>query len=120
MPAFYQSQALLALLVGTLLIILPSAIVESPEPTYTAETLMRRASGIAAAVGSGTANWLLLSACRRGRLGASTFRALNTAICVTNGAVCSPPSCAHNSLCTGMHVYMHVVTKDTGRASGRF
>lgn len=60
----------------------PAATVESPEPTYTAETLMRRCSGVNAALLLGTVNYLLLSAAQRGRLGASTFRALNGTACL--------------------------------------
>ena len=96
LPAFYQAQALLGIAVGALLILLPSAVVESPEPTYTAETLMRRASGVSAATAAAVANWLLLSACRRGRLGASTFRTLNTAICATNATVRCPYAHCHS------------------------
>lgn len=126
LPLFYRSQALLALAVGLLLILLPSAIVESPEPTYTAETLMRRASGAAAAVSSATANWLLLSACQRGRLGASTFRTLNTAICVTNAAVrprcalprahtaCPPPP----TMSSAVHLHRGLPTSTGDIASG--
>lgn len=74
---FYRLQMLTAFLVGIGLVFLPASIVESPEPTYTAETLMRRISGFDAALFLATANWVLADASKRDRLAASTFRTLN-------------------------------------------
>ena len=55
---YYRIQMLLALAVGVSLVLLPAVIVESPEPTFTAETLMRRVSGAEAGVLLATVNWI--------------------------------------------------------------
>ena len=81
MPLFYRAEMLLALLVGATLVALPAVIAEAPEPTFTAETMMRRVSGAQAGVLVATVNWVQLDAAKRGRLGASTFKLLNTGLC---------------------------------------
>lgn len=94
---FYQSQLVLALLVGIALVALPAVIVEAPEPSFTAETLMRRASGLGASILGTTAVWSLLGAAARGRLGASTFVQLNLTMGIVNATVCTPHplACLH-------------------------
>lgn len=87
LQTFYQSQLVLGLLVGVLLVALPSVIVEAPEPNYTAETLMRRCSGLGAAIPGATVIWSLMGAANRGRLGASTFVQLNLTMGIVNVAV---------------------------------
>jgi hypothetical protein len=84
---FYRSQIVLGLAVGVALLALPAALVEAPEPTFTAESLLRRCTGAAAATVASTANWCLLSAAARQRLEASTFLQLNATIGLVNCAV---------------------------------
>jgi hypothetical protein len=79
---FYRIEGALTLAVGALLILLPATVLEAPEPSFTAETLMRRVSGVNAGVLLTTVNWVLLDASGRARLGASTFKVLN----ITTGA----------------------------------
>ena len=105
-PFFYRIETLIAIVAGVLLAFAPAAIVESPEPTYTAETLMRRCSGVNAALLLGTANYLLLSAAQRDRLGAGTFRALNGTACLQTVAVRVARACW--GLCLP-RVHMHLV-----------
>jgi hypothetical protein len=87
-PLFYRLQMALTLTVGALLTTLPAYVVESPEPLYTAETLMRRSAGLFAFILVGGANFLLLGASQRDRLGASTFKALNGATAGVTALVC--------------------------------
>lgn len=60
---------------------------EAPEPSYTAETLMRRSSGVGVGILGAAVNWLLLGAAERGRSGASTFVQLNGTLGIVNIAV---------------------------------
>ena len=50
MGLFYQSQLLLSLAVGVALLVLPLTVLKFPEPTFGAETLMRRVGGCEAAL----------------------------------------------------------------------
>ena len=117
LPTFYQSQLVLGLLVGFALIALPATIVEAPEPSFTAETLLRRCSGVGASVMGGTAIWSLLGAAARGRLGASTFVQLNATLGVVNVAV-RPCPCIWGNLpsCRSRIVassYLHVTMSNS-------
>lgn len=76
---FYQSQLALFIIVGIALVLLPASVLESPEPNFTGETLMRRVAGVEALWLQGTVASVLLDASKRDRLGASTFKALNRA-----------------------------------------
>ena len=104
MPLFYRAEMLLALLVGVTLVALPAVIAEAPEPTFTAETMMRRVSGAQAGVLVATVNWVQLDAAKRGRLGASTFKLLNTGLCFSTVLVrCS--SSANSALFATFRLY---------------
>lgn len=111
LKAFYQSQLVLALLAGLALIALPAVIVEAPEPSYTAETLLRRSSGVGAGVAGATAVWSLLGAAGRGRLGASTFVQLNGTMGIVNIAVRPLPGVTWTGRKAG--VYMPSVCHQT-------
>lgn len=90
---FYRVQLAAALLVGTGLLALPAVIMEAPEPAYAGETLARRVAGGEAGVLVASVNWALADAAKRGRLGASTFRALNRGAAAATMSVRAAASC---------------------------
>ena len=99
-PSFYRSQMVLALLIGTLFIAAPAAILEAPAPTFTAQTLLRRVVGIDVAVLLSTAQWVLLEASERDRLYASTFRKLNFTVSAATVVVrLQDSSCCRQTVC---------------------
>lgn len=106
---FYALQLAVTLAAGAALMVLPSAIVEAPEPMYSAETLMRRFCGCEAAVLMAAVNWVLLQASKRRRLGASTFKLLNGAVGGVNCLV-RPRllhRLLHRLLCRLLHILLN-------------
>ena len=93
MATYYRFQAVLTHVVGATLILLPASVAEFPEPYYTGETLCRRLAGAEAGVLLATLNVCLAGAANRGRLGASTFRKLNSVAALVNVLVCVQFDC---------------------------